>query len=568
MTQAEALTILKTGANVFLTGEPGSGKTYTVNQYVEYLRAHNIEPGITASTGIAATHIGGMTIHSWSGVGIHENLELHYIKKLAKTRYIETRMRKTQVLIIDEISMLSPATFNLIEAICREARQNQNPFGGMQVVLVGDFFQLPPVKKKKPQEEDYEQIVLLEEPEGTFAYDATSWTRANLQVCYLTEQHRQEDSEFLSVLSAIRSNTFGMKHVGHIESRRATYDTVPEMAPKLFSHNLDVDLVNNDMISQLPGELKEFKMKAWGPEPLLKTLKKGCLSPEVLNLKIGAAVMFTKNNHKAGFVNGTLGIVESFRDSDGLPIVKTRRGETITPETMDWAIQEEGETRASITQLPLRLAWAITVHKSQGMSMDEAVMDLSEVFEYGQGYVALSRVRSLSGVHLIGWNQRAFQVHPDISEKDKEFRQMSLLSQEYASGLSERGKESEHKNFIVKCGGSSNSLETKRSVPEKLDTYKTTLALWREGKNIQEISAARDLKERTVFDHIEALVRQGEILQQDLFRLVSQNLKTGLPIIQKAFKDLDTDKLSPVFEKLGGKYSYDDIRLARIFIEK
>ncbi len=567
MTQAEALTILKTGANVFLTGEPGSGKTYTINQYVEYLRAHHIEAAITASTGIAATHIGGLTLHSWSGIGIHNNLDLQDIRRIAKTRHVETRMKHAHVLIIDEVSMLAPATLNLVEAVCRESRKNQSPFGGLQVIFVGDFFQLPPVKKRK-NEEDPDQIVLLEEPESTFAYDASAWVKADPQVCYLTEQHRQDDSEFLSVLSAIRSNTFGMKHVGHIESRRATYDTVPEMAPKLFSHNMDVDLVNNDMISQLPGEMKEFRMKAWGPDPLLKTLKKGCLSPEVLNLKIGASVMFTKNNHKVGFVNGTLGVVEGFRDDDGLPIIKTRRGVSITAEPMDWAIQEEGETRASITQVPLRLAWAITVHKSQGMSLDEAVMDLSEVFEYGQGYVALSRVRNLAGVHLIGWNQRAFQVHPDIFEKDKEFRTMSDDLQAGLVAASASDTELKHQEFIMRCGGSLTHVDPLPVIKEKADTYKTTLAMWEEGKTIQEISAARGIKERTVFDHLEELVKQKALAPENLGRLMSAELKSGLEKIHEAFKELDTDKLTPVFEKFAGKYSYDDIRLARILIEK
>lgn len=453
MTQAEALNILKTGKNVFLTGEPGSGKTYTVNEYVRYLRAHDIHPAITASTGIAATHIGGMTIHSWSGIGIHDYLNLQDIRRIARTKHVETRIKNTQVLIIDEVSMLSPKTLNLVEAVCRESRQNPAPFGGLQIILVGDFFQLPPVTRKKTEEE-FEQIVLIDEPESRFAYDAVAWAKSEPVACYLTEQHRQDDAEFLSVLSAIRTNTFGMKHVAHIESRRSTYEEVPEEAPKLFSHNLDVDLVNNDMITKLPGAPHDFTMKAWGPQPLINTLKKGCLSPEVLSLKIGASVMFTKNNHKAGFVNGTLGIVERFRDDDGLPVIKTRSGTNITAETMDWAIQENGESKAAITQLPLRLAWAITVHKSQGMSLDEAVMDLSEVFEYGQGYVALSRVRRLSGVHIIGWNQRAFQVHPDIFQKDIEFRLASDMALGRLSQTPEIQLAIQHEEFIIRAGGS------------------------------------------------------------------------------------------------------------------
>ena len=242
-----------------------------------------------------------------------------------------------------------------------------------------------------------------------------------------------------------------MKHVGHLESRRTTYDKISDEAPKLFSHNVDVDLVNKNMLSQLPGELMEFPMRSYGVPKLIATLIKGCLSPEFLNLKIGASVMFTKNNPRAGFVNGTLGIVEDFRKDDNYPMIRTRAGRLVVAEPMDWGIKEGGISKATITQMPLRLAWAITVHKSQGMSLDEAVMDLSEVFEYGQGYVALSRVRRLSGVHLIGWNQRAFQVHPEVIAKEKEFQIASSLAEKEYRELSPKIITQRHEFFIKMC---------------------------------------------------------------------------------------------------------------------
>src|SRR3989338_8969619 len=186
MTQAEALNILKTGASVFLTGEPGAGKTHTINEYVSYLRAHNIEPAITASTGIAATHIGGLTIHSWSGIVIHTSLAMQDIRRIASSKHIGKRIRETNVLIIDECSMLPPKTLDMVEAVCREARKSYEPFGGLQIILVGDFLQLPPIIKRK-SEDDSDQIILLDEPEARFAYDSSAWTRAKLTMCYLTE---------------------------------------------------------------------------------------------------------------------------------------------------------------------------------------------------------------------------------------------------------------------------------------------------------------------------------------------------------------------------------------------
>ena len=469
MTQSQALSILKTGINVFLTGEPGSGKTHTVNEYTAYLRARNIEPAITASTGIAATHIGGMTIHSWSGIGIKTNLGKSDINRIASANHIVKRIRRTKVLIIDEISMLPPGTFSMVDAVCREIKQNPDPFGGIQVVLVGDFFQLPPVMKT----EINTPLPLMEEQLYRFAYESPAWEQANPAVCYLTEQYRQDDGDFLALLSAIRRNAFGNDHLQYIKPRRIEHHAAPDGVPKLFSHNADVDRVNEEILSRLPGEPQVFTMSSKGIDPLVSALKKGCLSPEMLYLKTGAVVMFTKNNLKEGFVNGTFGIIERFYEN-GYPVVKTRSGRRIEAEPMDWTVEENGKILAQITQLPLRLAWAITVHKSQGMSMDEAVMDLSGVFEFGQGYVALSRVRRLSGLYLLGWNERAFQIHPEALEKDVKFRAKSEQTEYTFKNIAEDGIAALHERFIRLCRGKiisegSADIQKKSRIPHTAD---------------------------------------------------------------------------------------------------
>src|SRR3989338_8177948 len=194
MTQATALDILKTGVNVFLTGEPGSGKTYTINRYVEYLRSHDIEPAITASTGIAATHIGGMTIHSWSGIGIHKTLSKQDVEKISHNKKLARRTTRTNVLIIDEISMLDSETLSAVDTACQALRNNTRPFGGMQIFFVGAFSQLPPISRNG-------------EPIPEFAFMSVVWKNATPIVCYLSEQHRQEDNDFLLFLSALRNNS-------------------------------------------------------------------------------------------------------------------------------------------------------------------------------------------------------------------------------------------------------------------------------------------------------------------------------------------------------------------------
>jgi hypothetical protein len=451
MTQQEALSILKTGANVFLTGEPGSGKTHTVNQYVKYLNERGIDPAITASTGIAATHLGGVTIHSWSGIGIKTKLDKRDLGRIILNEHIEKRVRRAKVLIIDEVSMLAAGTLSMVDVVCRKIKQNAEPFGGMQIVLVGDFFQLPPVVKFEAEGD--RQGILIDEPRVRFAYDSPAWGQAKPAVCYLTEQHRQDDGSFLSILSSIRRNVFSNNHLRSLETRKIKPNQAPDGVPKLFSLNADVDSINNKMLGKIFGEPQVFEMSSQGPRAQVAALQKGCLSPETLYLKIGAAVMFTKNNLKEGFVNGTLGEVLGFDKESGQPIVATRDGRRIKVLPMDWMVEENGEIRARITQLPLRLAWAITVHKSQGMSLDEAVMDLSDVFEFGQGYVALSRVRKLSGIYLLGWNERAFRVHPEILAKDEEFRAGSVGTAGEFFKMTPDNILEAHNNFIGACGG-------------------------------------------------------------------------------------------------------------------
>ncbi|TSC84815.1 MAG: ATPase AAA [Parcubacteria group bacterium Gr01-1014_13] len=472
MTQEQALAILKTGANVFLTGEPGAGKTHTINQYAAYLRARGIEPSITASTGIAATHIGGMTIHSWSGVGIRTYLDKYALDKISTTEYLTKRIRRAKVLVIDEVSMLGPETFSMVEAVCRAIRQTNDAFGGLQVILVGDFFQLPPIVKGETNNNP--QTSMLETAKARFAYDSPAWKRSNPMVCYLTEQHRQDDNNFLDLLSAIRSNNFSDEHLSQLETRRVQRDKMPDKAVKLYTHNLNVDRTNDAMLETFSGHPVTFTMKTKGAPMLIETLQRGCLSPYNLVLKVGAKVMFTKNNPKEGYVNGTLGTVEAFDKFVGLPLVRTHDGRLIAVDKMDWSVEENGKPRATISQLPLRLAWAITVHKSQGMSLDQAVVDLSEVFEFGQGYVALSRVRRLKGLHLLGWNERAFQVHPEVLAEDKTFRASSEAAFTAFGQISPEELQKMHDNFVKACGGNvlsaivpSESVTDEESKPKK-----------------------------------------------------------------------------------------------------
>lgn len=462
MTQNEAFEILKTGANMFLTGEPGSGKTYLVNRYVAYLRERGISPAITASTGIAATHIGGMTIHSWSSIGIKNELTKQDIRRIHDNRRAVCRIVNAHVLIVDEISMLSARTLEMVDAVCRAVRESEGPFGGLQVILVGDFFQLPPIVRHNDDSNGRLAFANSGDPssfsprrgeEAQFAYESPAWQALDPAVCYLSEQYRQEDAVFLEILSALRSGLLNDGHKDRLLKCVKRLSGIPEGVTKLFPHNADVDRVNERELEKLPDKAHIFTMHSNGQPKLVEQLKRGCLSPETLQLKIGAKVMFTKNSFEGKFVNGTTGAVVGFRDSDGLPIVEIRTGASMAVEPDDWSIEDNWQVLASVRQVPLRLAWAITVHKSQGMSLDAAVVDLSTAFEYGQGYVALSRVRSLAGLHLLGFNERAFEVHPDILVKDAEFRVASDQSLSKFCDVDSKNILRIQEQFLRDCGG-------------------------------------------------------------------------------------------------------------------
>jgi ATP-dependent DNA helicase PIF1 len=439
MTQEQALQILQTGANVFLTGEPGAGKTYTINRFVAWLRERGIEPAITASTGIAATHIGGMTIHSWSGIGVRSELTEWDLEALLEREPLVRRVRSTHVLILDEVSMLSAQTLTLVDQALRVLRGSEQPFGGMQVIFVGDFFQLPPVTRK--------EVPLLE---SVFACESRSWAEANPLCCYLSEQHRQEDAEFLELLGALRKGAITAAHKATLRSRAALPPA--SVRTTLYPHNADVDRINDEELSRLDAPLRVHSMASEGGKTLVEALKRGCLSPETLALKEGALVMFTRNNFEKGYVNGTLGEVVGYSEG-GFPLVRTRQGLQIEAAPEEWRIDDRARTLAKISQVPLRLAWAITIHKSQGMSLDAALMDLRQAFEYGQGYVALSRVRSLAGLYLSGFNERALMVHPQIIERDEDFRTASAAAAEAFAAIPLDELGALHKQFTKRIGG-------------------------------------------------------------------------------------------------------------------
>jgi len=485
---------------------------------------------------------------------------------LADNKRVANHIKRTSTLIIDEISMLSAETFTTVEQVCRTIRGSQAPFGGLQVILVGDFFQLPPIVRRVEVSDNQSLFGDDLDQTSPFAFNSPAWRELDSTVCYLLEQHRQEDLEFLEALNAIRANNVTQETRNTLTARFIS--SLPaEIATKLFPHNADVDRINATELNKLPDSPNVYTMTSRGAPPIIESLKRNCLSPELLQLKVGAKVMFTKNHPEGRYVNGTLGTVMSF-ETNGDPIIKTFHGKTIVVEPTEWAIQDNAREIAAISQFPLRLAWAITVHKSQGMSLDAAVIDLRQAFEYGQGYVALSRLRTLAGLYLLGFNDRALEVHPEVSAADDQFRSTSKRAVQKLASLDPAELVSQQRQFIKDSGGEI-GIGSVQPKPKIATTEVTRQLLVDKKLSLTAIAKERGMTVGTIIAHLEKLVEENILNPtKDLAKLKPksdrfQPIKTALLAVQAKEGQMF---LSQTRERLGREYSFDEIRLVRLFL--
>ncbi|MDY7395557.1 AAA family ATPase [Aureibaculum sp. 2210JD6-5] len=557
MQQEKALAILKSGKNVFLTGSAGTGKTYVLNEYINYLRARKVPVAVTASTGIAATHMNGMTIHSWSGIGVKEHLTQGNLASMKSKKYLKKNLGKAKILIIDEISMLHKNQLNLVDKVLRYFKENQEPFGGIQVVLSGDFFQLPPIGNYGEKSRD------------KFSFMSEAWVNANFNVCYLTEQYRQTNNSLNVILNEIRTGKVSQHNLQTLKEATEHSLKNKEIPTKLFTHNIDVDRINTEHLVALEGRTKTFKASFKGNKKLVDTLKNSVLASENLQLKIGAKVMFVKNNTEKGFVNGTLGKVTGFNE-DGFPKVQLSNGRIITVEKEDWSIQDDhNKVLASFSQFPLRLAWAITVHKCQGMTLDEAEINLSKTFERGQGYVALSRLKRIENLQLKGLNEMALKVDALAHKADVRFQELSKeVDEKYT--LDELKKMAPP--FIRSCGGTTNAEDiekNKKKIKEKKSTkqstYEVTLSYLRQKKPLFKIAKERGLTAGTISSHVIRI--RKDYPKEDLSFYKPK--KALFNKVKKVYDLQPKDKplsSKTIFDALNGEVGYEEIKLCIAFM--
>ncbi|WP_264755544.1 helix-turn-helix domain-containing protein [Moraxella canis] len=607
MKQETALAILKTGQNVFLTGQAGAGKTYVLNQYIEYLRVRQIPVAVTASTGIASTHMNGMTIHAWSGIGIQNEFDKVNVQRLAtRDDYLE-RIKNTKVLIIDEISMLHAKQVDTINQVLKHFRKNEMPFGGVQVIFSGDFFQLPPIGDKG------------ETSKEKYAFMSQAWLECKFQICYLTEQHRQTGGDekqrfglsLNEILNQIRSQTVTQQAIDVLTSTQA--HTIDLNRTRLYTHNADVDSINQKQLNELTAKTITYSAAKMGEKSLQDSLSKSVRAPDELTLAIGAKVMFVKNLPLLGVYNGTMGEVigfigvsgKAYKNADdkitetAYPLVRLNTGGEVAAEPEEWTVEDkDGTVLASYTQVPLCLAWAITVHKSQGMTLDAAEIDLSKTFEMGQGYVALSRLRSLDGLKLLGFNVKSLLLDEWVQRIDQRFIELSSEHAKAFEVFDESMLDEIYKAFIHACGGTTNpeviasnqkfrALKKQGALSQKnkaqnqakagqiqanglTSTVNETYQLIQQKLDLEEIAAKRSLAVSTIIGHVADI---GKIMGTDAIQDYRPDDET-ITEIEDAIRDLDARgefadgiKIRPIFDELRETYTYNEIRLALAYIE-
>lgn len=567
MKQSQALEILKQGYHVFLTGQAGAGKTHLLNQYINYLHEHGVAVAITASTGIAATHMNGTTIHSWAGIGIHSDMDDKALQFLKRKDTLVERLKAVNVLIIDEVSMLHAKQLDLINKVLRYIREDPSPFGGVQVILSGDFFQLPPIGEKHESTKD--KFAFMSQVWIELAHQSINGSPA-IKVCYLSEQFRQNDDDKFGlndILNQIRTQSVSQNA---IDTLLATKNNAIDInRTRLYTHNINVDKINQDELEKLDGKAYDFIAIAMGDKELLKALKKNARTPEILTLKKGAKVMFTKNNSQDNVFNGSMGEIVGFtkKDDEELPKVKLNDGRVLVVAFDNWSIDsEDGVPLASYTQIPLCLAWAITIHKSQGMTLEAAEIDLSKTFELGQGYVALSRIRNLDGLKLHGLNHKSLQLDSFAAAANRRFLSLSDECENWLNNLDHQTISDAQAKFLQKNGNKHNH-KTTTNEPNSIDQ---TLALFKQNKTIAQIAKERGLATSTIIEHLGKLIKNQRLSTEAISHLAPSD--TVLTQVKSALASLDYQnsddiKLRPIYDQLNASVDFQTLRLALIFID-
>jgi len=393
--QEKALQWLRSGENVFLTGGAGSGKSHLVREYRKEVDSDSLP--VLASTGVAAVLLGGRTFHSFFGLGILEGGARATFEKAIKNSKLLARIKKVEGVIIDEISMISGTALEVAEMIARTARESELPWGGMRIIAVGDFAQLPPVGPGTQKD---------------WCFRSPVWLKTDFQVAPLQHNQRVQEDRYLDVLNLIRKGKVTPQVQEFLNEKLKDHD---EDAPgtRLFPRRNQSEVYNQKKLDEIAEDEIQIATIYLGSEKHREMMARNSPVPEILKLKLGCEVLFLQNDPQKRWVNGTRGGITEIA-ADKLRIKKKNGREVQVEKAQFSMLDAEGQVVASMIQFPLALAYATTIHKSQGATLDEIWCDLGSLWEPGQAYVALSRLRSSDGLHLLRWNPRSILVDPAV----------------------------------------------------------------------------------------------------------------------------------------------------------
>lgn len=524
--------MLERQGNIFLTGAAGTGKSFLLEKYLVHKPSEAFP--VVASTGAAAVLIGGRTFHSFFGLGIMEGGLEATVLRAMRSRKLVHRMQVAYCIVIDEISMLSGATLQAAERIARHARNINEPWGGLRIIAVGDFAQLPPVTPGADMKD--------------WAFQHPVWKESAFQPALLSTVMRTHDADFLDILNFVRAGIVNDDVRQFLEEHRVSLSDDAE-GTRLYPHRAKADEYNVRRLHSIPGTLHSFKTHYEGDERVLESAQRSLPISDTLLIKEGALVMMRKNDvtGEQRYVNGSLGHIRNV--SEEVLTIHLMSGRTIDVEKEKFStLDGDGNELMSAWNFPITLAWATTIHKAQGASLDSMIVDLSALWEPGQAYVALSRVRSAKGLHIERWSPSSIRAEP-------------LVTALYDSLAQEMKTYVPRPFFTVPVSlSSSKEVEVKpKGAKNKKARAAVIRDLLKKQTSLGDMALISGLKQDRVLLYIEEFIEHH--VPMELGYLLADVVDARR--IRDAFEEHGTLRLRPVFDALNEEVPYTTLRLVR-----
>ena len=562
----------KTDMSLFLTGKAGTGKTTFLREVVRYTKKKCI---VLAPTGIAAVNAGAMTIHSFFQFGLGPFVQ-GVIEPKSDFRINKSKLeliRHLQLLIIDEVSMVRADLMDHIDVELRRIRRNSKPFGGVQLLMIGDLQQLPPIARGG------EDDLLRQYYKTLYFFSSVALKSMKYSCIELKNVYRQTDRHFIDILNHARDCTLTSQDISDLNARY-----IPGFSPKtedgyirLMTHNRQVDYINETELEKLDNKPYTFVAAVTGTFP-----EESYPTADSLTLKKGAQVMFIKNDPERRFINGTLGEVKSI-DKNSIAVRLAESGTVIDVEPMEWQniryqFDEESKEISSkqigrFKQYPLKAAWAITVHKSQGLTFDKAIIDVHAAFSPGQAYVALSRCRTLDGLVLSSPVSASVFMRDNAVDAYMNYISRSVEELAFSSCYEyfeyEKKPEPEDVTPVekVKVNKEKPKKEKKEELRDdtgkKLNTSEYSYWLYNQGNTVEQIAEKRGLNQSTIESHLARYVASGDI---DVHEFV--DVDTLKKVEAYCMEHPEEKALKPIFEHFDAKIPYGVLRMAIAAIRK